>query len=130
MRSIRLIAVVLGVALLLYPTGASAQYRRSGFYVDSSVRFQVSPKAAEIYVDGYYAGTVDDFDGAFQRLRLEPGGHEFVLWAPGFRSVSTKVLLQPNQTFRMKQAMEPLRAGEAQDPKPTAPPRPTPPSRP
>ena len=27
---------------------------------------------AEVYVDGYYAGTVDDFDGRYQELQLEP----------------------------------------------------------
>ena len=39
---------------------------------DSNVgsgRLQVKPRNAEVYVDGYYAGTVDDFDGALQRRR-------------------------------------------------------------
>jgi hypothetical protein len=35
--------------------------------VSSSVRLDVKPQAAEVYVDGYRAGTVDDFDGVFQR---------------------------------------------------------------
>lgn len=46
---------------------------------DSSLRLQVSPKETEVFVDGYYAGTVDDFDGMFQRLHLERGEHEVAL---------------------------------------------------
>src|SRR5262245_48645054 len=42
----------------------------------ASVRVQVKPKEAEVYVDGYYAGLVDDFDGIFQRLHLPPGPHD------------------------------------------------------
>ena len=32
----------------------------------------VDPAEARVYVDGYYAGTVDDFDGLFQRLNVSP----------------------------------------------------------
>lgn len=36
------------------------------------IRIQGAPKDAHVYVDGYYAGIVDDFDGTFQRLNVEP----------------------------------------------------------
>jgi hypothetical protein len=119
----RFLAPLLAAALLL-PTAAGAQPGPYPYYYDSSLRLQVTPKTAEVYVDGYYAGTVDDFDGAFQRLRLESGGREIVLWAQGYKTITLKILLQPNQTFRVRQAMEPLRAGDVQDPKPAAPARP------
>lgn len=32
------------------------------------VKLQVTPKQAEVYVDGFYAGVADDFDGAFKHL--------------------------------------------------------------
>src|SRR6516225_7972489 len=32
----------------------------------ASVRLDVSPKESEVYVDRYFAGIVDDFDGIFQ----------------------------------------------------------------
>ena len=44
--------------------------------IDASVQFDVTPRQAEVFIDGYYAGIVDDFDGMFQRLRVEPGQHE------------------------------------------------------
>jgi len=39
----------------------------------ADVRIQVTPKEAGVYVDGFYAGVVDDFDGVFQTLPLPPG---------------------------------------------------------
>jgi len=40
------------------------------------VRIQGAPRDAQVYVDGTYAGVVDDYDGTFQRLEIEPGSHE------------------------------------------------------
>ena len=39
------------------------------------VRIQGAPRDAQVFVDGTYAGVVDDFDGTFQHLDLEPGSH-------------------------------------------------------
>ena len=63
----------------------------------ASLRLQVSPREAEVFIDGYYAGTVDDFDGTFQRLHVEPGDHELELFMPGHRSYQQKVYLQPER---------------------------------
>ena len=40
-----------------------------------SLRIVDAPRFAQVLVDGYYAGEVDDYDGVFQRLNLEPGPH-------------------------------------------------------
>ena len=54
------------------------------------VRLKVKPKDAEVYVDGYYAGIVDDFDGMWQQLRLDDGGYHIEIRKPGMaRSPST-----------------------------------------
>ena len=114
------IVATLEACCLTATVSAGAQpYRR--YYSDSSVRLQVTPKAAEVYIDGYYAGTVDDFDGALQRLRLESGGHELTIWADGFRAFRVKILLQPNQTFTVRQTLQPLQPGDVQDARPAAP---------
>ena len=93
---------------------------------DSSLRLQISPRDAEVYVDGYYAGIVDDFDGLFQRLRLEPGPHEIVVYVEGYRSHREKIYLQPGRSFDIRHTMEPLGPGEVQEPKPMPPPQPAP----
>ena len=39
------------------------------------VRLKVRPSRAEVFVDGYYVGIVDEFDNPFQQLPLESGPH-------------------------------------------------------
>ena len=91
-----------------------------GYYgwIDASVRLEVTPRDAEVYVDGYYAGTVDDFDGTFQRLRVEPGQHDLEIYKDGFRPLRQKAYLSADNTFRIKQALQPLAAGEQMEPRP------------
>ncbi len=47
------------------------------------LRLEIAPKTAEVFVDGYYAGVVDDFNGHFQHLDMTPGGHR-ISAAAGF----------------------------------------------
>ena len=101
-------------------------YGYGGVYDDrASVRVQVPQRHAEVYVDGYYAGIVDDFDGIFQRLHVEPGEHVIALFLPDHQTVSQQVYLQPRSTFWIQSTMEPLRPGDppAVRPVPDAPPR-------
>ena len=35
-----------------------------------NLKLKVKPRAAKVYVDGYFVGMVDEFDGAFQKLAL------------------------------------------------------------
>jgi hypothetical protein len=102
---------------------ASAYYGPGFYDASSSVRLQVTPREAEVYVDGYFAGMVDAFDGTFQRLRVAPGDHELQLFLPGHRSFSQKVYLQPGGSFNVRHTMEPLGAGEPEPARPVAPPR-------
>jgi hypothetical protein len=84
----------------------------------SAVRLEVTPREAEVYVDGYYAGVVDDFNGFFQRLHVSPGEHEITLYEDGYRTVRQKVYLTPDATFKIRYKMERLAPGEATDPRP------------
>jgi len=59
----------------------------------------VQPRDAEVYVDGYYAGIVDDFDGVWQRLRLDDGGHRIEIRAPGLNPLTFDVMVQPGRTI-------------------------------
>jgi hypothetical protein len=93
-------------------------------YNEASLRLQVTPRDTEVFVDGYYAGTVDSFDGVFQRLRLDPGEHDVTLYLSGYRTINQKILLQPSGTFRVRHSMEALPAGSAPEPRPVSTPRP------
>lgn len=93
-------------------------YYGYGHDYGSSVRLQVTPRHAEVYVDGYLAGTVDDFDGFLQRLRLPPGQHEIVLYLDGFQTVRQNLHLPPGTTYRVRHTMVPLASGQAAEPRP------------
>ncbi|HEV3139693.1 MAG TPA: PEGA domain-containing protein [Vicinamibacterales bacterium] len=108
-----------------YPYPYPFRYRDPG----AAVRLEVKPKEAEVYVDGYYAGIVDDFNGVFQRLRVPPGEHEITLYLDGYRTTTQKVYLEPDKTFKIKYTMEHLGANEAAEPRPQ-PPNPPPGSMP
>jgi len=71
-----------------------------------SVRVLVDPSEARVYVDGYYAGTVDDFDGLFQRLHVPPGRHEIALKLEGYATHRMKVYVAPDSTVKLHYDLE------------------------
>lgn len=81
------------------------------------VRFEVYPKETEIYIDGYYAGIVDDFG----KLRLEPGPHDITLYLDGHRAFEETVYSTAGSTVRLHHEMEPLEPGEPAPPRPAIP---------
>jgi hypothetical protein len=99
-----------------YPMYPPPYYRMG--QPDSSVRIEVKPKEAAVFVDGYYAGIVDDYDGVFQRLHVTPGEHEIELYLDGYRTVRQKVYLPVNDTFKIRYTMERLGPGEQPEPRP------------
>jgi hypothetical protein len=106
------------VVLILTSTRAVAQFPFPIGGYGSAIRFQVTPRQTEVFIDGYYAGVVDDFDGFFQRLRLPPGQYGIELYLAGYRSAQQKILVQPGATFRVRHTMEPLKPGDTPDPRP------------
>jgi hypothetical protein len=88
----------------------------------------VKPREASVYVDGYYAGTVDDFDGFMQSLPLPPGGHDIALYLEGFRTLRRSVYLRPGSHLHIRETLVRLGAGEVNEPPPAAPAVPAPPA--
>lgn len=86
-----------------YGYGYGGGYGAYGRYDDvGTVKIKVKPRDAEVYVDNYFAGYVDDFDGVFQALKVEAGGHRIEVRKPGFETLQFDVHVQPerNVTFR------------------------------
>jgi hypothetical protein len=67
-----------------------------------ALRIKVKPREARVLVDGTFAGTVDDFDGNFQKLRLDEGAHKVELQADGFEPLRFDVLIVEGQTVTYK----------------------------
>ena len=80
-------------------------YRRGrgyGYYRDNgSLRIIVEPVKTRVYVDGYYAGVVDDFDGILQRLNVPPGRHDITLRLEGYRTQHFRVYVPVDQTIKI-----------------------------
>jgi hypothetical protein len=91
-------------------------------YNGSAVRLRVKPVETEVYVNGYFAGIVDDFDGVFQRLYLPSGGHQIELRLDGYCNQLQKVYVPPGDTLEITHRMEPL--GEGETAGPPSPPQP------
>jgi PEGA domain len=82
---------------LYYP-----RYRSYRYYDDGvPVRVQVKPEETRVYVDGYYAGVADDFDGILQRLYISRGQHEIAMKLEGFRSHRFLVYGVPGRTIKL-----------------------------
>jgi len=75
-------------------SGSSQVYRGAG-----SLRLKVKPGNAQVFVDGYFVGTVDSFDGVFQRLNVEAGSHKIELRADGFEPTLFDVMIVPGDTI-------------------------------
>ena len=77
-------------------------------YDVGSVRLKVSPKDAEVLVDGYYAGIVDDFDGIFQSLKLDTGAYRIEVTKPGYETLVFDVRVQHGRTITFRGEMIPV----------------------
>jgi hypothetical protein len=104
-----------------YPYYAQFPYPYGGrYYRDytSAARLEVKPREAEVFIDGYFVGAVDDFDGWLQRLHVEPGEHELVIYLKGHRTFRQNVLFRPGATLKVEHIMQPLAGGEAEEARP------------
>ena len=66
-------------------------------YPVGELRLKVHPSDAQVFIDGSYAGRVDDFDGVFQSLRLEEGEYQVEIVLPGFEPLAFNVRIFPGQ---------------------------------
>ena len=72
------------------------------------VRIDVPQRDAEVLVDGYFVGTVDDFDGRFQQANLEAGPHRIEIRGDGLEPIAFDVNVQPGRTITYRSSMRPL----------------------
>jgi hypothetical protein len=104
--------------------GPPGYYYGVPVFEESAARLQVKPKATEVYVDGYLAGTVESFDGFLQRLNVPPGEHTVTFYLDGYHTVSQKILFRPHTTLNIKYELQKLAAGETSEPRPEPAPHP------
>jgi hypothetical protein len=101
-----------------YPYGGPYPYQYGYYDSGGAARLEVKPREAEVYIDGYLVGTVDNFDGWAQRLNVAPGEHELVIYLKGHHTFRQNVLFRPGATMRVEHVMQPLGPGDAEEPRP------------
>jgi hypothetical protein len=62
------------------------------------VQLDVQPWRASVFVDGIYAGRVEDFKGYYQHLEAVAGPHQITVVEPGFLPLVFDVLVVPDRT--------------------------------
>jgi len=90
-----------------YPSyGYSSTY---GYGLDGELRLKIKPRDAQVFVDGYYVGIVDEFDGVFQRLHLPSGPHRIEVRAPGFETLTFDVQIRFDETTKFEGNLQRIR---------------------
>lgn len=92
--------------------GSMGGFGGGGGYSQSrlgGVRLKVQPNTASVYVDGYYAGRVDDFDNTFQKLGLALGVHRIEISAPGYLPLVVELNVRDWDTMTYQGRLEPIR---------------------
>ena len=87
--------------------GYGSTYNYSDLYT-GFLRLKVRPRDAQVFVDGYYVGLVDHFDGFAQRLRLEEGSHRIEIRHPQYVPVEFDVLIVPGEKVTFEEHLAPL----------------------
>lgn len=92
--------------LLEAPDPRAAEEMLPTGYLD----FQMQPGSAEVHVDGFYMGTVDDVRRVIPGRAIEAGPHRVELRAPGFEGVTFNVRIFPNETTTYRTDLRPERS--------------------
>src|SRR5499427_4321172 len=68
----------------------------------AELKIAATPSRAAVFVDGQYAGHVDEFDGVGKAMLLTPGQHRLRIALPGYLPFDTMVDLHPQQKLKIQ----------------------------
>jgi hypothetical protein len=83
---------------------------------------QTVPDMAQVFVDGYYVGLAEEFGLGGRAINLDAGAHHVELRAPGYETLTFKVVIESNNIVRYRGEMQRIATKPAAA---TAPPQPT-----
>ena len=66
------------------------------------LKIDATPSRAAVFVDGQYAGHVDEFNGVGKAMLLTPGQHRLRIALPGYLPFDTMVDLRPQQKLKIQ----------------------------
>jgi hypothetical protein len=95
------------VAMAKAPTGVMPA-------VKSTVKLEVNPPRAAVFVDGLFVGHVAEFEGVGRGMLVAPGPHKIRVALPGYQTFETEVNALPRQKVEVKTTL--LKTSEVTDP--------------
>jgi hypothetical protein len=72
------------------------------------LRLEVGPDTAQVYVDGFYVGTVDDVSRLATGLDLGVGWHRLEFRAPGYITPAINVTIEADRTLNYRGELKPI----------------------
>ena len=70
--------------------------------VTSTLKLDIKPTRAAVFLDERYVGHAGEFGGKFRSMKIAPGKHKIRVELPGYRTFLTEVDLLPNQETQVK----------------------------
>lgn len=77
---------------------------------DGYLQLEVRPSTAQVHVDGYYLGAVEDIQRLIPGRSLEAGPHRLDLRAPGFEPLSVDIRVFPRETVTYRNDLRAIQA--------------------
>ena len=68
----------------------------------AELKIDATPSRAAVFVEGQYAGHVDEFNGAGKAMLLTPGQHRLHIALPGYLPFDTMVDVRPQQKLKIQ----------------------------
>jgi hypothetical protein len=72
------------------------------------LQLEVGPDNPQVYVDGFYAGSVRDANRLPTGLNLTAGWHRLEFRAPGYETAAANVTIEANRTISYRTELKPL----------------------
>jgi len=69
------------------------------------LQLDIEPRRALVYVDGLYAGVVEDFSGYYRHLETSAGWHTIEIVAPDYQPIVFDVAVSPGRTTTYRSSL-------------------------
>ena len=90
-------------------------YSRRGSGEAGALDIDISPGRTEVWVDGDFVGTADDFDGFPTFLWLPKGTYDVAFYREGYRTLARQYTVYPGLIIDVEDRMEPGEATRPED---------------
>jgi hypothetical protein len=92
---------------IVMPVTMQKDSRAKSSAVKSQIKLKVKPERAAVFLDGAFAGTVNEFNGWGQAMLVNPGKHHLKIDLTGYVAFDTDVNLLPYQKITIETNLAP-----------------------